>query len=449
MTLQNDWTGRARLAARTLTAAALLAGVAAPSAAVVPVTGDVVLYWNQLFLGTTPYSPAQARPAALLNIAVHDAANATLGNADYSYLQHVTNAGGDTRAAVSVAAHDVLVSQYAGRAAEFDAALVASLALIPDGTAKTNGMATGAKFAAAALANRAHDGYFDVVPPYVPSGLPGRYAPTPPGFGPPVNPQLATADTWLMTSNDQFRAPPPPELTSAQYTAAFNEVRDIGSATSGTRSAEQTAAAQYWAVTQGTGPWLQAAIDISQASGASTLANARTLAKLSVGVADAILVAWDSKFHYDYWRPVTAIRAADTDGNPDTDAVAGWTPLLVTPPHQSYVSAHSTISGAAARILEAALGDTHDFCVTSLGVNRCWTSFSDAEMESVNSRLWGGIHWRFDNEAGLAAGEALGAYTFDNRVFGAVPEPAAWGLMLAGFTLVGTALRRRVRRVAA
>lgn len=317
--------------------AAALAALAATPALAVPASGDPVRFWNEVMLGAS-FNPGQTRPAALLNVAMHGAVNATSGKPDYTYVTGVPNMGGDTRAAASRAAHDILVSQYPARAAEFAAKLAESLALVPDGDAKTRGIATGAAFAAATLAKRADDGTFDVVP-YAPSGLPGRWAPTPPGFvNPPVTPQQRYVDSFLTLGPDQFRAAPPPAIDSAEYAAAFNEAKAIGAAGSATRTADQTASAQYWAAATGPGPWLRMAIDQGEAAGLTTLESARLFARLAATIQDTGVAVWDSKYEYDYWRPVTGIRAADTDGNPDTLPDLTWTPLITTPPHPTWAS---------------------------------------------------------------------------------------------------------------
>ena len=429
--------------------AALLAGAAfSTSALAVPVTGDPVLYWNELMLGTG-YNPGQTRPAALLNAAIHGAVNAAYSNPDHTYVTGVANNGGNLRAAVAQAAHDILVNQYPGRTAEFDAALAASLAQVHSGAAKTNGIATGAAFAAATLALRANDGNNAVVP-YTPSGLPGRWAPTPPGFvNPPVAPQQRYVTPFLIASQDQFRAAAPPAIDSAEYAAAFNEVKDIGGSTSLTRTAYQSDAALFWEKATGPGPWVRAAIDRAEAGGLSTLDNARLFARLTASIQDATVAVWDSKYEYDYWRPVTGIRAADLDGNPDTAQDAAWTPFIVTPPHPSYVSAHAGVSGTASVLLADAFGDSGSFCLAAAGLSRCWGGFTAAALDAANSRLWGGIHWRFDNENGLALGQQVAAYTLGVDTFGAVPEPTSWALMITGFTVIGLAARRRHRTVTA
>jgi hypothetical protein len=425
-----------------LAATALAMFATTPAAAVAP-SGDPVLYWNELMLGAG-YNPGQTRPAALLNVALHDAVNATLGTPDYPYLGKIATPGGDTRAAAAVAARNVLVTLYPGRTAEFDAALATQLALIPDGAAKTAGITTGGLIATAAIARRANDGSFDVVP-YTPSGLPGRWAPTPPGFGAPVTPQQRYVDPWLIDSQSQFRAAPPPAIDSAEYAAAFNEVKDLGSAGSLSRTDDQSESARFWAAGAGPGPWIRAAIDVSESRGLSTLENAQILGKLTATLGDINTTVWDTKYEYDYWRPVTGIRRADEDGNAATLQDAGWTPYITTPPHPSYLSAHAATGGAAAAILASYLGADTGFCVTNSVATRCWDSFDAAAEDGAQSRLWGGIHWRFDNEIGLAMGRDVAAFTLGSAQFGAIPEPATWAMLLTGFGLIGTVFRRRRR----
>lgn len=419
--------------------AACIAALAAPAAAVAP-SGDPVLYWNELMLGSG-YNPGQTRPAALLNVALHDAVNATLGSPDYPYLGRIPTPGGDTRAAAAVAARNVLVTLYPARTAEFDTALAGQLALVADGPSKASGMATGAVIAAKAIAKRANDGTFASVP-YTPSGLPGRWAPTPPGFGPAVTPQQRYVTPWLVDSQDQFRAGPPPAIDSAAYAAAFAEVKALG-AFGGPRTADQSESARFWAAGAGPGPWIRAAIDVSEARGFTTLENAQILGKLTATLGDINTAVWDTKYEFDYWRPITAIRNADLDGNPDTDKDDGWTPYIGTPAHPSYVSAHAANAAAAATILSGYLGEATSFCVTNAVATRCWGGFDEAAEDAAMSRLWGGIHWRFDNEVGLELGRQLAAFTWQSEQFGAVPEPASWALLIFGFGVVGFAARSR------
>jgi PAP2 superfamily/PEP-CTERM motif len=427
-----------------LTTAMLITGITTPTCAATPlVTGNVVLYWQQI-LQTTPVGPPPtvSRDIAMANVAIHDAVNATVGNTDKSYLGAVANLGGDTRAAASVAAHNVLVQVDPTHAATYDAALAASLALVSNGTAKTNGMATGAAFAAAVIANRANDGTAGNVFS-VPTGGIGAYVPPVPGPPGAVFQQLATATPFVMNSPSQFRSGPPPAIGSAAYAAAYNEVKDIGSATSMTRLADQTAAALFWDPLHGNDGWIQAAIDQSTPKNWTSLQYASMFATLAAGVEDAQILAWDDKVTYDLWRPITAITKGDTDGNPLTIGDPNWTSLLVAPPFQSYISAHSVVNETAATILAGYLGNSNHFCLTSGAASRCWDSFDAAALESGLSREWGGIHFNFDDSAGYTSGQQLGRYILSQNAFGAVPEPTSWMMMFGGFALVGAAMRRR------
>jgi PEP-CTERM motif/PAP2 superfamily len=410
-----------------------------PANAAVIVTDNPVLYWNQVMLDTLPPSAA-VRSYAMVNIAMYDSINATQGYKYKSYLNGVSNPGGSGNAAVVQAAHDVLSSLNPGAAAQYDAALSTSLAQIPDSAAKAKGIITGKAYAAAIVAKRATDGAFDSVT-YTPSGLPGRYAPTPPGFASPIFPQWATVTPFLLTSPDQFRASAPPDLTSRAYTNAFNQVKEIGSLTSSIRTADQTAAAQFWSTANGS-TYMRLALEISADEGLSTFQNARLFALLGTGIADTLITLWDTKYHYDFWRPITAIQNADLDGNPLTDADTGWQSLINAPPHPSYVSAHSALGAITTDILLKTIGD-EAFCSTIGANSRCWSSLNAISLDGANSRLWGGIHFSFDRDAGLTAGEQVAQWELAQSAFSAVPEPGTWTIMIAGLGLVGTALRRR------
>ena len=434
-----------KLAIRFLTSSFLAGALTAPAYAITPVASDnVVLFWQQV-LQSTPVGPPPvvARDIAMANVAIHDAVNATVGNTDKSYLGAISNQGGDTRAAASVAAHNVLVQVDPANAATYDAALSASLALVANGSAKTKGMATGAAFASAMIAKRANDGTAGNVFS-VPTGAIGAYAPQVPGPPGAVFQQLATATPFVMTSASQFRAAPPPAINSAVYTAAYNEVKDIGSATSGTRTADQTAATLFWNPLHGDDGWIQAAIDQSKPKNWTALQYAGMFATLSAGVEDAVIAAWDDKVHYDFWRPITAIQNGAIDGNTNTLGDPNWNPLLDTGavPFQSYISAHSVVNSTAATILDAYLGNSNQFCLVS-GTSRCWSGFDAAALESGLSREWGGIHFSFDVSAGISTGQGLGQYILTRNPFGAVPEPQSWVLMIGGIAAIGAAMRRR------
>lgn len=420
--------------------AAFALAVTSAQAQVAP-NGDPVLYWNQVAIQqistAEPDPGVGGRSYAILNIALHDAINATVGSPDHSYVGHVANAGGDTRVAAAYAAHDVLVSLYPTRKAEFDAALAASTA----GLNSPTGMATGQSYASATLQLRANDGFTPTIANVVPPGAPGLYS------GLAVDSQFGTATPFVLSSDTQFRPGPPPTLDSAAYTAAYDEVRSLGAIDSTSRTADQTAAALFWAPTPET-PYLGAAIQQSLATGKSVIENARIFATLTTAVADAPIVAFDAKYTYNFWRPVAAIQRGAEDGNPDTIGDATWQPLLNAPPFPSYFSAHAVVGATAANILDEVYGSNVSFCFTNDVGSRCWANFDQAMTDDADSRLWAGIHFGFDNQLGLGIGERIADFALSQNLFGAVPEPATWAMMILGFGAVGGALRRRTRKVA-
>jgi membrane-associated phospholipid phosphatase len=268
------------------------------------------------------------------------------------------------------------------------------------------------------LALRRHDGADQVVPSTI-GTEPGEWQPTPPAYQQqPALPQWPQVTPFTMTSGSQFRPPAPPPLTSAEYTASFNEVKALGAKDSAVRTEDQTQIALFWINGPGTatppGHWNEVAQVVAESQGNSLVENARLFALLNLAVADAGIVSWDAKYAYDLWRPVTAIRAADLDGNADTVADPDWTPFIVTPPFPAYTSGHSTFSAAAAAALADFFGrDDIAFTLRSEtpdATDRSFASFADAAWESGVSRIYGGIHWNFDNVQGLATGEALGHF---------------------------------------
>src|SRR5262249_43887739 len=234
---------------------------------------------------------------------------------------------------------------------------------------------------------------------------------------PALAPQWRYVTPFAMTSGSQFRPAPPPALDSAAYAAAFNEVKDLGRVDSTTRTDEQTQIARFWNDGLGTafapGYWNKITQTVATEQGLSLVSEARVFALLNIATADALISCWDAKYTYSLWRPVTAIRAADTDGNPATESDAGWTPLLVTPNFPSYTSAHSTVSAAAAGVLTGLFraDPTCSVGAESLpGVTRTFDSFAAAAAEAGQSRIYGGIHYQFDNANAQAAGTELGGY---------------------------------------
>ena len=316
-------------------------------------TADMVLQWNEVMRDTVRTAATSAtyatRIMAITHAAMYDSVNA-LDRTHEPYLVDVlAHPKASREAAVAAAAHRALIALYPAPAqvAVFDAKLAASLATIPDGKAEDDGVALGQSVADQILALRQNDGSGNVLPPYLGGTAPGQWRPTPSAFAPGREPHWRGVTPFALTSADQFRPDAPPALDSAEYAAAFNEVKELGSATSATRTADQTAMALYWNNGAGTatppGHMNLLAQIVAEQQGNTLEENARLFAELNIAMADALISTWDAKYEYSFWRPVTAIR--ETPGN------ATWTPLISTPAHPSYTSAHSTVSGAAAVVL--------------------------------------------------------------------------------------------------
>lgn len=386
-------------------------------------TADTVTDWNQAALDAiraerTP-PPRASRALAILHGAMYDAVNGLSRTHEPYLVRSQGPASASPDAAASAAARTVLFSLFPSQAASLEARHAALLARLGDQPQTRRGLAWGEQVGLAILAERAKDGYDAVVPPPAATG-PGDWVPTPPASAPYLLPQWAFLKCFSMTAASQFRPPGPPALDSARYADALNEVKALGAATGSLRTPDQTQIALFWADGAGTetppGHWNTITRAVVESRGTSLEENARLFALLNLAMADAAVCAWDAKYHYHHWRPVTAIRNADLDGNPDTAADPGWSPLLPTPPFPDYVSGHSTFSGAAATILALFFGtDDIPFATGSdflPGVTRQFPAFSAAAMEAMESRLYGGIHFRYANEDGLQAGLGLGEWTF-------------------------------------
>jgi hypothetical protein len=392
-------TRRRFLVATALTATALVgASVLTDSpAAATPATSrpqtNVVVEWNRTLLslvqtpGAQPATIQPTRDFAIVSVAVLDAVDAARGH------HHRRLHQARQLAAAAQAAHDVLTSMFPAAKPALDQELATDLATVPSRHARIDGVRAGQHAAAAELRARAHDGATATPPPYQTPGGPGDYRPAPPGFAAPVFTHWAKVAPFVLRRGDQFRPPPPARLTSAAYAAAINEVKSLGQDTSTTRTSEQTTIARFWA-----GPiqnyWNAIADDVTLARHSDVETSARNFAVLDLGLADATIALYDAKYTYRLWRPITAIRLADTDGNPMTTADPNWTPLATTPADPSYPGAHSTISAAAATILTMAFGNA-PFSVTSPalpGVTRSFADFHAAATEAGLSRIYAGIH---------------------------------------------------------
>lgn len=389
------------------------------SAAAGAARADVVLDWNSVLLDairvdkTAP--PRASRAMAMVQVAVYDAVVGIKKGYEPYHVNETAPAGASAEAAAVEAAYQVLVALFPNQAATFAAERTESLAAIPDGTAENDGVAWGRHVAEETLALRQADHAGETLPYEAPIGG-GWWT----GQTPPLLPNWPYVTPWSMTHGGQFRPDAPPPTTSKEYLAAFREVRRLGRKDSSARTAEQTQIALFWADGPGTatppGHWMVVAQGISRDRGLSLLENARLFALLGIAVADAGIVAWDVKYRYSNWRPITGIQHADQDGNPETVADPTWESLIPTPPFPSYISGHSTFSSAAARVIALFFGtDQIAFDTTSdglPGVTRSFDSLSEAAEEAGQSRVYGGIHWQFDNQEGLASGRALGEHVF-------------------------------------
>jgi hypothetical protein len=387
---------------------------------------DVVTDWNQIMAQTalaTKTSPlVTSRVAAIVQAAVFDAVNGIERRYAPIHVDPDASRGASRRAAAIQAAYATLVVLFPSQKNTLDADRVASLEGITDdgdfedSRSIARGIAWGQTVADAILAWRSTDGFTPAPPPFLGGTAVGEWRPTPPGFLSGAGPQFATMTPWVLTAPWQFRPAGPTSLTSDHYAADFNEVKAIGSLTSSTRTAFQTEVAQFW---NGNAPlaWNRIALTMAAKRHTTLSENARLFALLNVAMADAAIACWDGKYHYVFWRPITAIALADTDGNPATDPDPTWTPLLITPNFPEYPSGHATVSPAAAVVLQATFGDSGLFTLDSdvlPGVLHSFTSFAAAADEAFVARIYGGIHFRTSCRDAHNLGVAVGSYILTN-----------------------------------
>ena len=397
----------------------------APKALRTVESGQPVVDWNeiQLSIVNTPGAqPANIQPTrnfAIVDAAIYDAVNA-IDRTHEPYLISVrAPRDASETAAANAAARTALDELYPAEQSTIDAQYVAELAKVADGPAKDQGIGIGEQVAADLLAIRANDGSSITPAPFVPGTAPGDFRPTPPNFPIPVFTTWGQVTPFVLDSGSQFRPVPPPALTSDAYADAINEVQSLGSATSTTRTLEQTEIGKFW------NPpiqnfWNQIADEVATAHHTDLPTTARLFAALNLSFADSAIAFYDAKYTYQLWRPVTAIRLADNDGNPNTVADPNWLPLAGnTPADPSYPGAHSTISAAGADVLASFFGDNQSFAVTSPalpGVTRSFDSFSAAATEAGLSRIYAGVHTRLDHVAGLTLGHDVANFVLDNAL---------------------------------
>lgn len=454
-----------------------------PLASGVPARGDkpvdIILEWNAIALEAnaidhtgpdvpadqltvTQGPPASARVLAIVHAAMFDAYNSIDRRYTPYYVMAPSPQGASKDAAVAQAAHDTLVALLPAGETFFDDVLEESLDRVTSGPARMKGIAVGAYVAEQILELRADDGA-DAIVVYTPLGVPGFHDVDPlhpaQGF---ISAQFGAVTPFGVPDITEFRAPPPPSLNSDEYTFAFNEVLLLGGddiTTPSTRTDDQTVIALYWSYNgsplMGTPPRLynQIARVIAEQQNNKPHENARLFALLNLAMADAGISAWDSKYTYEYWRPIRGIRAADTDGNPDTLPVSDWSPMggsrsnpfpgetNFTPAFPAYTSGHATFGAAAFKTL-ANFYQTDDIgfsfisdewngvTVDQFGdvrpvMERSFESLSQAAAENAASRVFNGVHWRFDGTEGVRAGNGIADQIFENLLLPKGPAPQA------------------------
>ena len=425
---------------------ALLMTALAVAGTLASAQADEVTDWNQTAFRYTLQTGANPVATTRLGAAVHAAVFDAVNGIERRYEPvHVAPAGppdASTRAAAVEAAYTVLTGlpplPTGPQKGILDSRRTVALEIIRKQdcpatgacAAVDSGIAWGHTVAVEILAWRAADGINDVIPDYTGGPGAGNWRPTPPGFLPGFGLQYADMVPWAITSPSQFHPPGPPALGSARYTTDFNETKSMGSATSTLRTRDQTVFSYFWNSSTAPAIWNSVAVDLLERDGGDgdddhhhgghqLLKNARFLALLNMSMADAAIGCWEAKYSYTFWRPVTAIREADTDGNPQTIQDPTWTPLLVTPAHPDYPSGHSCVSGAAGVILADRFGERTRFSIETdvmLGVVRDYRSFSSALDEVKNARIFAGIHFRTACDDGQALGRAVAGYVLDNAI---------------------------------
>jgi hypothetical protein len=408
-----------------LAALAVALALSAPAAAQVssaPSTtavapGNAVTDWNEIAQNAIIVGRPVGSAVVLEGIvqaAIYDATVAIEGGYEPFVASPSVSRPASTAAAVAAAARGVLVVRVPGQAASVDAQYAAYLASIPDGPAKTNGIAVGEQVAQAILAWRAGDGFDNDVPWVQPPPGPGVFEPYP--APPPLDVKLKQVRPLSLTSNDQFRPDGPNPLTSAEYAKDFNEVKAYGRIDSAVRTPEQTEVARFW--TENTAvQWPRTQRGLALEKGLSLAQTARMLALAEVAAADALLACFDAKYHYLFWRPRLAIRRADTDGNPATDADPTWEPVVPTPNHPEYPGAHGCVTTAVTNALAAFFGtDKVPFAMSSTvtGTTHYWDRFREAAKEVYDARTWGGMHFRNSTMEGAWIGEKVTRHVVAN-----------------------------------
>jgi hypothetical protein len=375
----------------------------------VPSMANVITDWDAKAVAVVAPAPVGQRELAMVHVAMFDAVN-SIERRYRPYLIQLTAPKTTSQdAAAATAAGAVLAGLYPGKAGEMRAALATYLATIADADAKSDGIKLGEAVAAEILRARADDGA-NAADAYRPKTKPGAYVPTP----------ITVASVWpgvtpfALTKPSQFRPQPPIALDSKEWAADFNELKAYGGKTSTMRSPQQTETARFWLMVGAPG-YHPVARQLITAKQMSVIESARFMALYAVALTDAYIAVFDAKYHYEFWRPITAIRNGDINGNPATEPEATWQPIDNTPMHPEYPCAHCIQAGAATAVIESVLGsaDIPEVAVTSTtapGVTHRWTNLRVFSDEIANARIWAGFHYRFSTRVGTDMGHQIGEH---------------------------------------
>jgi hypothetical protein len=399
--------------------ATLLPGMIAAALLATPTRADVVTDWNALTnalvandVGNNP----KLRTLAIVHVAMSDAINTVQNRYSRVVAMLPAAPNASAEAAAATAARQILTQIYPEQKAKTEETYAASLKAIPDGPAKTAGIKLGMEVADAVQAYCANDGT-NALDTYRPHAAPGAYVPT----TSPIWEQYARAKPWVLKSAGQFRPGPPPALTSAAWARDYNEVKSLGGTKSTARTAEQTEAVTFWGNVNFGGAWQAAARELAIKKEMPLAESARLFALLNMSLANAYIVNWEAKYHYNFWRPVTAIRNGDRDGNDATERDTGWTSFNPTPMHPEYPSQATINATIASAVLESVFGPVKAIPFTATDVRdpkqtRQFSSLTDMAEEQKNVRIWGGVHYTFAIRTSEDVGQKVGAYMIEHTL---------------------------------
>jgi hypothetical protein len=381
---------------------------------------NVITDWDAIAVAIVPPTAAGLREMAIMHVAMFDAVNSIDRRYRPYLVELAASRAASQEAAATSAAAGVLIGLHPEAAAQIQAASASALAAVPEGEAKDDALALGKAVAEKCLSVRSNDGA-NAADDYRPKTKPGVYVPTA---------AVMVGSTWprmtpfALTSPSQFRPPPPIPLTGSEWAANYNELKEFGGKNSAKRSPQQTETARFW-LALGPQVYHQIPRQLIAAKQMSVVESARFMALYSMALTDASIAVFDAKYHYEFWRPVTAIRNGDLNDNPATERDPTWQPIDSTPMHPEYPCAHCIQSGAAAGVIEAVFGaqqipEVTMTSTTAPGVIHRWTNTAVYTEEIANARIWAGFHYRFSTRVGTEMGRKIGTYIVE-----AVMQPVA------------------------